>query len=62
VATRLYINNLSKSIIVAQLETIEMRRNLIYNSKTSTLTANNILKNWPKKNNVYIDERLIKYR
>jgi len=62
VATRLYMNNSSRSIIVAQLETIEMKRNLIYNSKTSKLTANNILKNWPKKNNVYIDERIKKYR
>jgi len=62
VATRLYINNSSRSIIVAQLETIEMRRNLIYNSKVSKLTANNILNNWPKKNIVHIDGRLIKYR
>jgi len=56
------MNNSSRSIIVAQLETIEMKRNLIYNSKSSKLTANNILNNWPKENNIYIDERLTNYR
>ncbi|KAL4089804.1 hypothetical protein QTP88_024768 [Uroleucon formosanum] len=62
VATRLYMNNLSKSVIVSQLETIEMKRNLIYNSKASKLTANNILNNWPKKNQIHIDKRLTNYR
>jgi len=62
VATRLYMNSSSRSIIVVHLETIEMKRNLFYNSKTSKLTANNILNNWPKENKIYIDERLTKNR
>lgn len=41
-ANRQYFNKNSKSIIVAKLETIEMKKNLIRNSKISKISANNI--------------------
>ncbi|XP_022162467.1 uncharacterized protein LOC111028221 isoform X1 [Myzus persicae] len=56
-AFRFNISSTSNSIVVAKLETFEMKKNLIYNSKISKLTANNICSNWPKKN-IYIGDLL----
>lgn len=57
-ANRQYFNNNSNSIIVAKLATIEMKKNLIRNSKISKISANNICSTWPDKNKIFINERL----
>lgn len=61
-AKRIHINNSKNSIIVAELETTEMKRTLIRNSKISKLSANNILSAWPNETKVYVNERLTKDR
>lgn len=60
IANRLYITNSKTSIIVAKLETTEMRINLIRNSKMSKLSANSIHSTWSNENKVYVNERLTK--
>lgn len=62
-AKRIHINNSkNSSIIVAKLETTEMKRTLIRNSKISKLSANNILSTWSNEIKVYVNERLTKDR
>lgn len=61
-AKRIYISNSKNSIIVAKLETTEMKRTLIRNSKISKLSANNILSTWSNEIKVYVNERLTKDR
>lgn len=59
-ANRIHFNNSTKSIIVAQLESTEMKKNLISNSKTHKITANSIINSWPIENKIYVNERLTK--
>jgi len=61
-ANRQYFNNNSNSIIIAKLETIEMKKTLIRNSKISKISANNICSAWPDKNKIFINERLTNER
>lgn len=61
-ANRQYFTNNTNSIIVAKLETIEMKKNLIRNSKICKISANNLHSAWSNKNNIYINERLTKDR
>jgi len=60
-AKRIYISNSKNSIIVAKLETTEMNRTLIRNSKISKLSANNILSTWSNEIKVYVNERPSNY-
>lgn len=50
-----------RSLIVAKLATLEMRKNLIRNVKSNKLTADKMNNGWPKEN-IYINERLTKLR
>lgn len=59
-ATRLSISNNSYPIIIAKLETADMRKNLIHSSKTIKLNANMLSGNWSTDNKILINERLTK--
>jgi len=60
---RIYINNSkNSSIIIAKLETTEIKRTLIRNSKIFKLSANNILSTWANEIELYVNERLTKDR
>ncbi|VVC34037.1 Baculovirus FP protein,UDP-glucuronosyl/UDP-glucosyltransferase [Cinara cedri] len=59
-ASRLSISNNSYPIIIAKLETAEMRKNLIRSSKTIKLNANMLSGNWSTDNKIFINERLTK--
>jgi hypothetical protein len=59
-ANKQYFNKNSNSIFVAKLETIEMKKNLIRNSKISKITTNNVCNTCPDKNQIFINERLTK--
>jgi len=59
-ASRLNSTNNKPSIIIAKLETSEMRKNLIKINKLQKLNANMLSKNWNKENKIYINERLTK--
>jgi hypothetical protein len=61
-ANRQFFNNNSNSIIIAKLETIDMKKTLIKNSKITKISANNICSAWPDKNKIFINERLTKER
>ncbi|KAL4101321.1 hypothetical protein QTP88_021341 [Uroleucon formosanum] len=61
-ANRQFFNNNSNSIIIAKLETIDMKKTLIRNSKITKISANNICSAWPDKNKIFINERLTKER
>lgn len=50
-----------RSLIVAKLNTLEMRKKLIRNVKSNKLTTDKIINGWPKEN-IYINERLTKLR
>jgi len=55
-------SSLSKrSLIVAKLATLEMRKNLIRNVKSYKLTTDKMSNGWPKEN-IYMNERLTKLR
>jgi len=53
-----FFNNNSNSIIIEKLESIDMKKTLIRNSKITKISANNILSTWPDKNKIFINERL----
>jgi len=59
-ATWLTVSNNSYSIIIAKLETTEMRKNLIHSSKTIKLHANILSGNWSTDNKIFNNERLTK--
>lgn len=59
-ATRLSASNNSYPIIIAKLETAEMRKNLIHSSKKIKLNANMLSVNWSTDNKIFINERLTK--
>ncbi|XP_022160461.1 uncharacterized protein LOC111026649 [Myzus persicae] len=59
-ASRLNSTNNKPSIIIAKLETSEMRKNLIKINKLQKLNANMLSENWNKENKIYINERLTK--
>jgi len=60
---RIYINNSkNSSIIIAKLETTEIKRTLIRNSNIFKLSANNILSTWANEIELYVNERLTKDR
>ncbi|XP_008183717.1 zinc finger MYM-type protein 1-like [Acyrthosiphon pisum] len=61
-ANRIYITNDKNSIIVAKLETNEMKKKFIRNSKISKLSPNIIHNEWSNEIKVYINERLKKDR
>lgn len=53
---------LKQSKIVAKLEAHDMRKNLIRNVKTTKLTADILSNNWPKENNIFINESVTKLK
>lgn len=59
-ASRLNLTDNKPPIIIAKLETAEMRKSLITNSKLQKLNANMLSGRWKKENKVYINERLTK--
>ena len=59
-ATRIILSDNRYPIIVAKLDTTEMRRNLIRANKTKKLNANMLSTNWSTDSKIYINERLTK--
>jgi hypothetical protein len=59
-ATRIILSDNKIPIIVAKLDTIDMRRDLIRANKVKKLNANMLSNNWSTDNKIYINERLTK--
>lgn len=59
-ATRIILSDNRIPIIVAKLDTLDMRRDLIRANKTKKLNANMLSSNWSTDNKIYINERLTK--
>lgn len=59
-ATRITLSDNKVPIIVAKLDTIDMRRDLIRANKTKKLNANMLSSNWSTDSKIYINERLTK--
>lgn len=59
-ATRITLSDNKIPIIVAKLDTIDMRRDLIRANKTKKLNANMLSSNWSTDSKIYINERLTK--
>lgn len=59
-ATRITLSDNKIPIIVAKLDSIDMRRDLIRANKTKKLNANMLSSNWSKDSKIYINERLTK--
>lgn len=59
-ARRIVIEKSKSNIIIAKLDTKEMRKQLIRNSKITRLNANMLVKNWPVENKIFINEHLTK--
>lgn len=59
-ATRIILSDNKCPIIVAKLDTIDMRRDLIRANKVKKLNANMLSNNWSTDNKIYINERLTK--
>lgn len=58
--TRIILSDNRHPIIVAKLDTIEMRRNFTRANKTKKLNANMLSSNWTTDSKIYINERLTK--
>ncbi|XP_025407433.1 uncharacterized protein LOC112681388 [Sipha flava] len=57
-AKRITAEKSKLNIIIAKLETKELKNQLIRNSKNTKLNANMLVKNWPTENKIFINEHL----